>query len=50
MILIDYNDTNAITIEKLLQTNMFDNKSDDELLEQTSTNECSIISIDANQT
>ncbi|CAF3828315.1 unnamed protein product [Rotaria magnacalcarata] len=44
------NDTNAMTIEKLLQTNMFDNKSDDELLEQTSTNECSIISIDANQT
>ncbi|CAF1628429.1 unnamed protein product [Rotaria magnacalcarata] len=46
----DCNDTNAMTIEKLLQTNMFDNKSDDELLEQTSTNECSIISIDANQT
>ncbi|CAM4821670.1 unnamed protein product [Rotaria magnacalcarata] len=46
----DCSDTNAMTIEKLLQTNMFDNKSDDELLEQTSTNECSIISIDANQT
>ncbi|CAF1442817.1 unnamed protein product [Rotaria magnacalcarata] len=46
----DCSDTNAMTIEKLLQTNMFDNKSDDELLEQTSTNECSLISIDANQT
>ncbi|CAF2170795.1 unnamed protein product [Rotaria magnacalcarata] len=44
------NDTSAMTIEKLLQTNMFDNKSDDELMERTSTNECSIISIDANQT
>ncbi|CAF3598890.1 unnamed protein product [Rotaria socialis] len=46
----DSNDTNAMTIEKLLQTNMFDSKPDDELMEQTSSNECSIISIDANQT